>query len=359
LDIVESFAIAAYISPEILLGLPYTLTVDLWSIGCLLYMLVAGYPPFQAPHHRALFRKIRAADFVFHEQYWGNVSIEAKQLIAHLLTVNVAKRWTADQALQCDWFQKVKAGELKQNDLSGSLDEMKKFDAKDAWKRAFHAIGFCATAAFWKPDIVSFSQQIAAWDDQLSNSVASTGTSEFNANLMNKLPKLKFEDRYEVLRQLRKGSFATVWECRHVETQTMYAVKIIQRKNLQPRDDEAVLNEVAVMQALTGNQYCVQLLDFYEQEDAFYLIMEYCTGGDVFDKIVALTQYTEKDARELAITLLKAVGSIHKAGFAHRDIKPQNLLLLDKTNNYNIRIADFGFARRVHTPESLTRYALT
>jgi serine/threonine protein kinase len=62
----------AYCSPEILLGVPYSTSVDLWSVGCILYMLIAGYSPFQAPHHRALFRKIRAGDYVFHEQYWKN-----------------------------------------------------------------------------------------------------------------------------------------------------------------------------------------------------------------------------------------------------------------------------------------------
>lgn len=92
---------------------------------------------------------------------------------------------------------------------------------------------------------------------------------------------------------------------------------------MQPDDDEAVLNEVAVMQSLSGDKYVVQVLDFYEEEDYFYIVMEYYAGGDVFDRIVELVHYTEYDARSLAIVLLKAVRSIHKAGLAHRDIKPQ------------------------------------
>jgi calcium/calmodulin-dependent protein kinase I len=103
----------------------------------------------------------------------------------------------------------------------------------------------------------------------------------------------------------------------------MYAVKIIHRAELKPRDDEAVLNEVALMQSLMGDKYVVQVLDFYEEEDYFYIVMEYYAGGDVFDRIVKLVHYTEYDARALAIVLLKAVGSIHENGIAHRDIKPQ------------------------------------
>jgi len=366
----------AYVSPEILLGLPYDQSTDLWSIGCLLYMLVSGYAPFQAPHHRALFRKIRAGDFVFHEQYWKNVSLPAKQLISHLLTVNPNNRWTAEVALKCDWFKKSKLAQLQQHDLSGNLEEMKKFRPGEAWKRAFNALGFCSTAPFWKSDVCSFSRQMIEWDKSAttagsgnsslgilkedgaaatSTTTPTTSAASNSTMLLNKWQKLKFADRYELKKQLRKGSYAVVWECVHKQKpDTVFAAKVIQRKGLKPKDDEAVLNEVAVMQSLAGNKYVVQLLDFYEEEDYFYLVMEYCAGGDVFDRVVQFKHYTESDARDLAIMLLKAVQSLHRANIAHRDIKPQNLLLLSDTDHSTIKLADFGFARRVHTPESLT-----
>lgn len=137
-------------------------------------------------------------------------------------------------------------------------------------------------------------------------------------------------------------------------TEGLYAVKVFQRAGLKPKDDESVLNEVALMQSLMGNKYVVQVLDFYEEEDYFYVVMEYYAGGDLFDRIVQLVHYTEYDARALAIVLLKAVGSIHECGIAHRDIKPQNLFLSSTSDNTSIRVGDFGFAKRVHTPESLT-----
>lgn len=348
----------AYICPEILLGLPYAFSVDMWSIGCVIFMLLAGYTPFKAENHRELFRKIRAGDFIFHDTSWNNVSIQAKQLITHLLKVNVSKRWTADQALQCDWFNNVSDAQLAKHDLTNSLEEIKRFDAKGAWKRAVNALGFCAAAPFWKPDVISFEQQMVAWDTAVVAAAVTTTSSEASSiprdRLMSKLPRVKFADRYKMKWQLRKGKSATVWVCEHKPTGTVYAVKVIQRAGLQPKDDEAVLNEVAVMQSLSGNKYVIQLLDFYEEEDCFYLVMEYCVGGDVFDRIVQYTTYTENDARALAKILLKAVKSIHDTGIAHRDIKPQNLLLLSSDDNALIRVADFGFARRVHTPESLT-----
>jgi serine/threonine protein kinase len=137
------------------------------------------------------------------------------------------------------------------------------------------------------------------------------------------------------------------------------------------------MNEVAILQSL-ANRHVVQLLDFFEEKKYFFMVMEYMRGGDVFDRIVEKNHYTEKDARDLVRILLKAVKFLHAQGVAHRDLKPQNLLLTvscadivgdtlfrppigspfsspqSKDDDASIKIADFGFSRRVHTPHSLT-----
>ena len=371
-------------------------------------MLIGGYPPFQGNNHRELFCKIRAGDFVFHETVFGNVSVAAKTLISHLLTVNMENRCTAREALESDWFQRETENRLKANDLSArALPGFKKFLAQRRWKAAKTAITWAATQKFWKPDQVTFSQQITTWDKQAieeqiraqeggsqdadamdisdvpptqqqqyqqqqqqelqpitSNAPAPSRRAQLVRMASTRLPVtplhhisvpiVKFADVYQLRRCLRSGSSATVWECLHIHSSELYAVKVIDRRGLKPSDDEAVLTEVAAMQSLSANRYCVQLLDFYEEPECFYLVMEYMAGGDVFDRIVSLTAYTERDARDLAKTLLKAVASMHLANIAHRDIKPQNLLLRRQDDHSNVKIGDFGFARRVHTPNSLT-----
>jgi serine/threonine protein kinase len=293
--------------------------------------------------------------------HWKNVSVEAKRLISGLLTVSAEKRWTSGKALASDWFREKDRKELVSTDLSKNLAEMKKFKARRAWKSAAKAISWATSAPFWNPDAVSFQQQLQKWDkavlsssDSSQSSVQSKPSSEGDGPIMSTLPKIKFGDVYDLEKKLRKGSYATVWECIHKQSKEKFAVKVIQRENLEPKDDEAVLNEVAVMQSLIGNKYVVQLLDFYEEPNNFYIVMEFMHGGDVFDRVTAKTSYTEKDARDLAFILLKAVKSMHISGVAHRDIKPQNLLLECGQDDARIKIADFGFARRVHTPESLT-----
>jgi calcium/calmodulin-dependent protein kinase I len=153
--------------------------------------------------------------------------------------------------------------------------------------------------------------------------------------------------------KIHRGSFAVVKQCYHKDWKQKYAVKIIQRGGSKKTlSDEAVLHEVAIMNQL-DHPHIVKVVDFFEEDDYYYIVMELMEGGDVFDRIVDMNQYTEKDARDLAKIMLEAIDYMHTSGVAHRDIKPQNLLLKSKGDNATIKIADFGFARRVHTPKSL------
>ena len=324
----------AFVAPEILVGAPYHQSADMWSVGVCLFLLLGGYPPFQDPDHRGLFRKIRAGDYVFHETYWEHVSVEAKQLISNLLTVNTEYRLTAEQALDGKWF-KIKDDVLQRRDLSPSLSEIKKFHAKRKLKSAMHAIHWATNATFFHPETATFSQQGSAWDHSMTSSSSSDGMARTTSNGTHQtVSKIGFRDLYELKSKLRKGSFATVWECMHNETKETYAVKIIKREGLKPSDDESVLNEVAILQSLVCDGI-VQLVDFYEEKDYFFLVMEHMQGGDVFDTIVEKNHYTEKDARDLVIVLLKAVRFMHGRGIAHRDLKPQNLLLQVSTFCFN------------------------
>ncbi|GAX11735.1 hypothetical protein FisN_7Lh115 [Fistulifera solaris] len=349
----------AYVAPEVITGAPYDCKCDLWSIGCLLYMLIGGYPPFQGKSLKDLFRKIRSADFIFHESYWQNASVESKRLISHLLAVNPKTRLSAAEALKSDWFVKSDAESLRSRDLSLNLEAIRAFLPKSKWKVAIHAVRVATAAPFWDPDAVGFKSKLQDLIEDESDNEAPTvasqeGSASSDADKAKPKRTLKFLDLYEPKKKLRKGSYAMVWECIHKETEEVFAVKIIARKGLDPKEDETVLNEVSMMLSLKGNKYVVQLHDFIEEKDAFYLVMENMTGGDVFDRIILMNRYTEKDARDLVVVLLKAVSSMHEIGIAHRDIKPQNLLLKSPQSNADVKVGDFGFARRVHTPESLS-----
>jgi len=83
--------------------------------------------------------------------------------------------------------------------------------------------------------------------------------------------------------------------------------------------------------------------------------MELMSGGDLFDRIGTKKSYSEADARDLVVKMLKAVSFCHRRKIAHCDMKPKNLLLMSDDNDSFIKLADFGFAARVHRPKSLTK----
>lgn len=311
----------AFVAPEILVGDRYNTQADMWSVGCLLYMLIGGYPPFQDENHRGLFRKIRAADFTFHDIYWENVSVHAKQLISKLLTVDPQLRLSAESSLLTTWLE-VHDEHLSVRDLSGSIDEIKRFSARRKLKSAMHVVMWGVSTAFRMEKISELIQMTDKKDESLKMDDLATEQQAARFSL-GKTHKKRFEELYDLGEKIHRGSFAVVKECYHREWDQTYAVKVIKRDG---KTDEAVLHEVAIMNQL-DHTHIAKVVDFFEEEEFYYIVMELMAGGDVFDRIIAMNQYTEADARDLAKLLLDAVCYMHKSGIAHRDLKPQNLLL--------------------------------
>lgn len=318
----------------------YDELVDMWSVGCLLYMLLGGYPPFQDKNPKALFRKIRGADFCFHQATWGNVSIEAKKLIANLLVVDPSHRITSRQAIECKWF-KMTTNQLQQNNLSASLGEIRAFNARRQLKGAVYATMLMNRNNLGTKDAVygDGGRQNKADNIALSN---------------------HFHDTYELRHTIQSNQTCDWWECTHKKTSEVFDVKIVNR--FQPDAAtvhgrsvvEAVMHEAAILDSL-HHRHIVQFIDFFEEDDAFYLVKERMRGGDLYDRLSLEKKYTETRAREIARVLLEAVAYLHDERVAHRDIKPQNLLFRSSEGDgLDIKIADFSFACRVRTPQSLT-----
>jgi serine/threonine protein kinase len=345
----------AFVSPEVLIAdARYDERCDMWSVGCLLYMLIGGYPPFQAPNHRALFRKIRGADFCFHDQYWKNVSVSAKQLIASLLTTDPKYRCTASMALEKSSWLKMSATKLEGSDLSASLAEIRNFKARTSFKGAVHTVLWSVRNKFKVSDQTTFAKQVTDWNIIDEERLAGSNSDELTTIVR---PTLSFGDVYELGGQLYEGRASTIWDCTHKIKGEGFAVKIVER-NMDTQQGRAVvdtlLHEVAVLNSL-DNEHILKIIDFFDEKDEYYLVMEKMNGGDVFDRILKKKKYTEKDAQVLARFLLEAVAYLHDRGICHRDLKPQNLLLKSQDDDAAIKVAGFGFACRVHTPQSLTK----
>jgi len=124
-----------YVAPEILRGVPYGMKADMWSLGVIAYILIGGYPPFIEQNQRELFRKIKRGSYEFHVEYWGQISREAKDLIAALLTVDPKRRLSAKDALVDPWITGSDEFLVGQ-DLGVNLGAFKKFNAKRKLRHA-------------------------------------------------------------------------------------------------------------------------------------------------------------------------------------------------------------------------------
>jgi len=94
-----------YVAPEILTAECYDESVDLWSIGVIIYILLSGYPPFYADSAPALFKKIMEVNYDFDDSVWDDISDMAKDLIQHLLVKDPSQRFSAQQCLEHPWIR--------------------------------------------------------------------------------------------------------------------------------------------------------------------------------------------------------------------------------------------------------------
>jgi calcium/calmodulin-dependent protein kinase I len=114
---------------EILEDKAYDTQADTWSLGVIVYIVLGGYPPFiLEPNQRGLFRKIRKGQCEFHDEYWGQVSAEAKTMISKLLTVNPAQRYDAPGSMANEWMICADDKKLESKTLVASLEQFKKFN---------------------------------------------------------------------------------------------------------------------------------------------------------------------------------------------------------------------------------------
>uniref|UniRef100_A0A8C4E4P8 non-specific serine/threonine protein kinase n=1 Tax=Dicentrarchus labrax TaxID=13489 RepID=A0A8C4E4P8_DICLA len=130
---------------------------------------------------------------------------------------------------------------------------------------------------------------------------------------------------YRLLKTIGKGNFAKVKLARHILTGKEVAIKIIDKTQLNP----------------TSLQKVMQLFEVIETDKTLYLIMEYASGGEVFDYLVSHGRMKEVEARAKFRQIVSAVHYCHTKNIVHRDLKAENLLL---DADANIKIADFGFS---------------
>jgi calcium/calmodulin-dependent protein kinase I len=145
--------------------------------------------------------------------------------------------------------------------------------------------------------------------------------------------------------QLGEGAFAVVKQGTKKGTSESYAIKIVTKAKLTEEDDKALQDEISILMDMR-HPHIIRLYETFEDPKFYYLVTEEMYGGELFDRVVAKSYYNEKEARDVTKILLEALKYCHSQQVAHRDLKPENLLLQSADNDSDLKIADFGFAKR-------------
>jgi len=128
---------------------------------------------------------------------------------------------------------------------------------------------------------------------------------------------------YETEKTIGCGGFAKVKLATHLATGEKVAIKIMD-KTLLGDDLHRVTLELQALRSFSHNNIC-QLYQVMETDTHFFLVMEYCSGGELFDHIVEKNRLTESESRTFFRQIVSAVAYLHSLGYAHRDLKPVRL----------------------------------
>ena len=169
----------------------------------------------------------------------------------------------------------------------------------------------------------------------------------------------KYDFIHEGKSPIGKGAFGEVWKVTHENSQKVYCIKILSKRDIfEQKLINQINKEISIMYNV-NHPYSVKLVNHFEDNDKLYLIMELASNGNLYN----LIQNTKKDKvknleliKKLIIQTVEIIKYLHSLNIIYRDIKPENLLL-DK--DYNIKLCDYGWATYITPGKYLTVYCGT
>jgi len=156
----------------------------------------------------------------------------------------------------------------------------------------------------------------------------------------------KFLDVYQTTGEtLGEGSFGHVTTYRNKATNKEFAVKIIEKSERKSR--LRVLKEIEIFHHCQGHDNILQMVEYFEEDDKFYLVFEKMEGGTLLDCILRRGHLTEQEASLVVRDIASGLDFLHKKGIAHRDLKPENILCVKAGQLTPVKICDFDLGSEV------------
>jgi len=204
----------------------------------------------------------------------------------------------------------------------------------------------------------SVSQTIEGQKNNTTTTPVNKGSLDFSLNvspdIFVSLKKGLISDFYKIGKTLGEGAYGKVYQVQHRTTGMIRGMKAIKKKSVLKEEQEKLFSEVSILKDL-DHPNIVKLYELFQDENYYYLIMEFCTGGELFDRIQAMHSFTEKIAAEYMKQILSAVVYCHSKGIVHRDLKPENLLLDSKGLDARLKVIDFGTSKKFSAGVKMTQ----
>ena len=155
---------------------------------------------------------------------------------------------------------------------------------------------------------------------------------------------------YSFIKDIGEGNFGKVKLSTLNSTKEKFAIKILDKEKLKSQTKSTLYNEIEIISILK-HPNIIYVDKILEDEKNYYIIMEFCEKGELFDYIVEKERLIPEEASIFFYQIINGVEYIHKQGFVHRDLKPENLLL---TKDKILKIIDFGLCHNFDGTKFLT-----
>lgn len=151
-------------------------------------------------------------------------------------------------------------------------------------------------------------------------------------------------DFYDFGKLIGKGAYSEVFVARDKLRNELCAVKVLERSNTEHA--KLIDRELAVLRML-NHQNVVQIYDIFDSAKETYVVMEYLAEGELLDMITDNDYLSEKNSKQVIREVLQAVQYLHARGIVHRDVKPENILCVNREWPLRVKLTDFGLSKFV------------
>ncbi|CAD8131931.1 unnamed protein product [Paramecium octaurelia] len=159
---------------------------------------------------------------------------------------------------------------------------------------------------------------------------------------------------YNFGKVLGQGAFGKVWKATNKTTGLVRAIKQIKKNSIIKEEESRLFSEMNILKNL-DHPHIVKLFELFQDENNYYLVTEYLSGGELFDRIKKMSSFSESIAADYIRQILLATAHCHEQQIVHRDLKPENIIFISEDPKSQLKVIDFGTSRKFDNQKVMSK----